>query len=120
MQEYPLPVTTSTDIPDQQTPVDCTIETTALAVLIVTALSARPLPAGRGREKTLLSWMQPRTLDTIPVPGGLHQRTATDAELGTVVFLQREREAIAGPADSTADVAASTLHAVVPLSVERG
>ena len=85
---------------------DLPVETAAQPASTTTALSLCPLPAGRGRGRTLPAWMQPRTLDTTPVPGGLQQQVATGAGPGTDSFGQRE-----------AGVSISAVPAMAPLSV---
>ena len=111
------PVATPADTRIQQRPVNRTIETAAQPAVTATAQSLCPLPAGRGRGRTLPSWMQSRVMRTIPEPGGLQQQIANGEESETGCLGQQGRRTIAGATDFTAVASTSALPAIVPLPV---
>ena len=101
---------------------DLSVETPAQPSSTTTALSFCPLPAGRGRGRTLLAWMQPRILDTRPVPGGLQQQAATGAGPEIDCFGQQETgvSTSAVPAMAAQPASATTALSICPLPAGQG
>ena len=111
------PMATPADTRTQQRPVNRTIETAAQPAVTATAQPLCPLPARRGRGRTLPAWMQSRVMGTIPKPGGLQLQTANGEESETGCLGQQGRRTISRATDFTADAPTSALPAIVPLPV---